>query len=134
MAIGSLDHVNIRSSYYEESIRFYRDALGLQITEPPGQDRSDAVWIRSGDGRAAIHLGRSVPGPDFLGETPTPTGTSGSARVHHIAFECSDYSDMRSRLLERGLGPKFNEVEAIGLRQIFVRDPNGILIELNYRD
>jgi hypothetical protein len=32
----------------------------------------------------------------------------------------------------RGLEHRLNEVSAVSLRQIFVLDPNGVLLELNF--
>jgi hypothetical protein len=40
---------------------------------------------------------------------------------------------MRDRLDRMGLHHRGNHVIAIDLKQIFVRDPNGVLLELNYR-
>ena len=39
---------------------------------------------------------------------------------------------MIGRLKERALDYQPNEVTAIGLRQLFVMDPNGALLELEY--
>jgi len=40
--------------------------------------------------------------------------------------------ELRARLKSRGLEHRLNEVPAAGLRQIFVLDPNGVLLELNF--
>jgi hypothetical protein len=39
---------------------------------------------------------------------------------------------MLARLAARGLACQCNRVDAIGLRQIFTLDPNGVLLELNF--
>jgi hypothetical protein len=37
-----------------------------------------------------------------------------------------------ARLDVRGMDSQVNLVEAIGLRQVFTMDPNGVLLELNF--
>jgi hypothetical protein len=37
-----------------------------------------------------------------------------------------------ARLKRRGLEHRLNEVTAVSLRQIFVLDPNAVLLELNF--
>ena len=134
MSINALDHVNIRTSLMGESVAFYRDMLGMKVTIPPGMtDVSDNAWIVSDDGRPVVHLNRAVEGSDFLGDDRDWSALRGSARVHHVAFDCADYDGFRRRLGEAGLALRFNDVTAINLRQIFVHDPNDILIELNFR-
>ena len=134
MAIKAIDHVNIRTRKLTESIAFYRDALGMDVRPLPGLDDMDrGAWVYAGDGRPVVHLNSAEDGADFLGEVRDWQGLSGSARVHHVAFDCDDYDGFRAQLTESGFTLKFGEVAAINLRQIFVRDPNDILVELNFR-
>jgi hypothetical protein len=49
-----------------------------------------------------------------------------------VALRCSGYEQMRTWLIRRGIGHRLNEVAAVGLRQIFVLDPNQVLLELNF--
>jgi hypothetical protein len=49
-----------------------------------------------------------------------------------VALKCSGYEELRARLTRRGLEHRINEVTAIGLKQIFVLDPNQVLLELNF--
>ena len=133
MAIISLDHVNIRTSRLEASLAFYVDVLGLTAGLVPGShDLSRGAWIMAGDGRAAIHLNLALPGPDFLGETKDWSSVAGTGRVHHVAFACTDFDAVHQRLAEAGVPMKLNIVEAVNLKQIFVEDPNGVLLELNF--
>ena len=41
---------------------------------------------------------------------------------------------MRARLDTLGTAYRTREVAAIGLKQLFVDDPNGVRLELNFRD
>jgi hypothetical protein len=56
-----------------------------------------------------------------------PTGS-----IHHVALRCQGYEETIGRLDARGADYQVNLVEAIGLRQIFTEDPNGVLLELNF--
>ena len=133
MAIDSLDHVNIRSSCMAATLDFYGNVLGMTVEAAPGSPAPMAgAWILAGDGRPAVHVGPSE-GPDFLGQDVDWTDVSGSARVHHVAFNGSDHDAMRQRLEAAGLHPRYNDIPAVGLRQIFIEDPNGILLEFNFR-
>ena len=57
---------------------------------------------------------------------------SGIGTVDHIAFEGSGHGEMAARLPARGIDGQQRTVPDLGLRQIFVHDPNGVRIELNY--
>ena len=56
-----------------------------------------------------------------------PTGA-----LHHVALRCAGYEELRARLASYGLEHRINVVAAVGLRQIFVLDPNQVLLELNF--
>lgn len=134
MAIDALDHVNIRSSHMAESVAFYTDILGMTATPGPGyRDLTEVAWIRAPDGRPVVHLNVADDAPDFLGESRDWNGVTGTGRVHHMAFECSEYGVVCDRLIKAGVTMRFNDIPQIALRQIFTHDPNGVLIELNFR-
>ena len=61
------------------------------------------------------------------GDGPPSTG-----RLDHIAFRATDITETRARLVRQGYAYREASVPDAGLRQVFVRDPNGILIELNF--
>lgn len=134
MGIRKLDHVNIRTPHLEATIAFYTDVLGMKAAPPLGMagDITDAAWIFDDAGQAAIHLGRAgllYPGDAAI----APPADPGSAMVHHVAFECDDHGAMLGRIEAAGVEHFRNDMIAFGLRQIFAHDPNGILVELNFR-
>ena len=133
MAILHIDHVNIRTPRVAETVRFYVELLAMKAEPAPGaDDMARGAWLYIEDGRAAVHVGsadsRFLAEHDIAGASP-----EGSGRVHHVAFECSDYDRTRGDLEARAVDFQLNDVPQIGLRQIFIRDPNGILVELNFR-
>ncbi len=51
--------------------------------------------------------------------------------IDHIDFNASDLEGMRKRFAK--LGVETHEQGVTGLHQIFIKDPNGITIELNFQ-
>ena len=128
MPAPRLDHVNIQTVRLAETVRFYVDVLGLEaIDPPPPLDPALVRWVRGEDGQAIFHL--SSPGSLGIG---TSFGED-TGPVHHVALDCQDHEGMIARLDHLGIAHRDNHVAAIDLRQIFVTDPNGVLLELNYR-
>ena len=129
MHVDALDHVNIITPDLEGSARFYAELFGLQPRDaPPPLTRENARWMYDDAGRAILHLNSPHAPRHYDREIrPGPTGA-----LHHVALRCSGYEEMRARLTSRGLGYRLNEVPASGLRQVFVLDPNQVLLELNF--
>ena len=126
----SLDHVNIQTVRLAETVQFYRDVLDLAAGDPPPPlDPALVQWMFDPDGRAIFHL--SEPGA-LVGTRVINTGQDTGA-VHHVALACKGHDAMIEKLDRLGLAHNENHVVAIDLKQIFVRDPNGVLLELNYR-
>jgi catechol 2,3-dioxygenase-like lactoylglutathione lyase family enzyme len=126
----SLDHINIQTVKLAETVSFYRDVLDLRAGDPPPPlDPAKVQWMFNSEGRAIFHL--SGPGTlTAIGDINTGADTGA---VHHIALACRGHDAMVERLDRMGLDHRGNHVVAIDLKQIFVRDPNGVLLELNYR-
>jgi hypothetical protein len=55
-----------------------------------------------------------------------------SGVVHHVAFASRGFVGMKQRLQSRGMAFDVRQVPGGDLWQIFVNDPNGVMIELNY--
>ncbi|WP_157217486.1 VOC family protein [Flavisphingomonas formosensis] len=139
-----LDHCNIRTLNLDATIGFYSDVLELKPSFFPGSSGQGA-WLHDSTDRPVIHLVAIDP-DDPAGSIAAirgmrggqdgdfdPSMLKGSGAIDHIAFECSDYDGMENRLQTLDLSYTSNNVESIGLRQLFVSDPNGITVELNFR-
>ena len=129
MKVGSLDHVNIITANLDGTARFYADLFGLERRDGPQPLTPDtAQWMHDDAGRAILHI-NSLDCPRTYQRDVAP-GQTGS--IHHIALNCSGYLELIERLDARGMERQLNSVTAIGLRQIFTIDPNGVLLELNF--
>jgi catechol 2,3-dioxygenase-like lactoylglutathione lyase family enzyme len=122
MSVGVLDHFNIRTRNLGATVRFYEDVLGLEKGPRPNFAFPGA-WMYS-EGRAVVHLVDISP----TDEAQTPD----SGVVHHVAFVSRGFKGMKQRLQTKGVEFESREVPGGDLWQIFVTDPNGVMIELNY--
>jgi catechol 2,3-dioxygenase-like lactoylglutathione lyase family enzyme len=122
VSVGVLDHFNIRTRKLAETVRFYEDVLGLEKGPRPNFAFPGA-WMYS-EGKPVVHLVDISP----TGEAQKPD----SGVVHHVAFASSGFDGMRQRLNSKGMKFDSRQVPGGELWQIFVHDPNGVMIELNY--
>jgi catechol 2,3-dioxygenase-like lactoylglutathione lyase family enzyme len=129
MKVNALDHINIITSDLHGTARFYAELLDLEARNgPPPLTQETAQWMYDGEGRAIIHINSlDCPRAYEREVSPGPTGS-----IHHIALNCSGYDDVVARLDARAMERRVNVIEAVGLRQVFTMDPNGVLLELNF--
>src|SRR5882724_13351083 len=122
MSVGVLDHFNIRTRKLADTVRFYEDILGLTKGDRPNFSFPGA-WMYS-EGKPVVHLVDISP----TNEQQKPD----SGVVHHVAFASRDFTGMKQRLESKGMNFDSRQVPGGDLWQIFVNDPNGVMIELNY--
>jgi catechol 2,3-dioxygenase-like lactoylglutathione lyase family enzyme len=139
-----LDHCNIRTFDLDATVRFYTDVVDLKDGDFPGP-RSMGAWLYDASDRPVVHvisidpknpeaaLGRIRDRLGALGGSIDIESMTGTGTIDHIAFECSDYDAMVAKLTARELPFTVSDVPSIKLRQVFVNDPNGVTLELNFR-
>ena len=122
VSVGVLGHFNIRTRNLPDTVRFYEDILGLEKGPRPNFAFPGA-WMYS-EGKAVVHL-------VDISRTEEPQKPD-SGVVHHVAFASQGFAGMKSRLQSKGMEFDSRQVPGGDLWQIFVNDPNGVMIELNY--
>ena len=135
MLINSLDHCAIRTTKLQETRDFFVDILGLEDGERPDFPFPGA-WLYT-DRTAVIHLiGVDPDDPSglqrYVGGEISTEALQGSGAFDHIAFRANDPSVLTERLKQADYEYRERQVPNMNLFQIFVEDPNGITIELNY--
>jgi catechol 2,3-dioxygenase-like lactoylglutathione lyase family enzyme len=121
MRISGFQHINIRSADAERTRDFYVRILGLRAGDrPPFQ--STGYWLYLGD-QPIVHLVQR--GPD-------ESVNSGSGNLDHVAFCGVDLEATRAALTAAGVPFREAVVPRDQTLQIFVRDPDGIMLELNF--
>ncbi|HEV2538582.1 MAG TPA: VOC family protein [Frateuria sp.] len=124
--VRGLAHANLRApaAMIERLRRFYIDVIGLREGPRPAfRSGSRGYWLYAGDADV-LHLTVAGPG-DAL---PAPTG-----HFNHLAFACTDLVAIRDRLDAAGLPYEIDEVDALGQVQLFLTDPCGLDVELNFQ-
>jgi catechol 2,3-dioxygenase-like lactoylglutathione lyase family enzyme len=122
MSVGLLDHFNIRTRKLGDTVRFYEEVLNLKNGDRPNFAFPGA-WMYS-EGKPVVHL-------VDISKTDEPQKPD-SGVVHHVAFASRDFAGMKRRLETKGIAFDSRQVPGGELWQIFVNDPNGVMIELNY--
>lgn len=141
MGVQRLEHYNIRTTRFAETVKFYDEALEMKARRAPmAPEGAPATWIYDESGIAAIHLTPVDPAdPDnsyakiasYRGGEPGAT-FDGSGAIDHVAFACEGYAAIRDRLQSKKIAFVENAYPSVQLRQIFLKDPNGVTIELNF--
>ena len=138
MPINKLAHFSVRTTALDASRRFYCEVLGFREGFRPPFD-FPGLWLYKGDDEAqygVVHIiGIDPDAPqglvEYLGDK-SEASLHGSAAIDHLAFLATDLPDMRRRLQQARLAFRERTVPSIGLHQVFVEDPSGVTIELNY--
>jgi catechol 2,3-dioxygenase-like lactoylglutathione lyase family enzyme len=120
MPVTTFQHVNTRSADVERTKEFYV-RLGLRVGDrPPFASRG--YWMYLGE-QPVLHLVQRKDGEAHH---------EGSGNLDHVAFQAVDLEGTRRALTEAGLGFREAIVPRDNTVQIFVRDPDGIQVELNF--
>ncbi|MCW2529072.1 MAG: methylmalonyl-CoA epimerase [Pseudonocardiales bacterium] len=139
-----IHHAGIVVSDLDRAIDFYTGVLGLEMMSEPSPVSESAhldrvlgitgarirgLLLRAGDGAIELH---EFSAPEWRGERPVPAHALGA---QHVAFWVDDVVAEKAAIEARG-GRFMTEVNVIdsgpfaGLRTAFIRDPDGIRIEL----
>jgi catechol 2,3-dioxygenase-like lactoylglutathione lyase family enzyme len=134
MGIKRLDHYSIRTTRLDETQRFYTEVMGFEVGPRPDFP-FPGVWLYQ-DGIAVVHVVGIDPNDPqgliaYLGEKGID-GASGTGTIDHVAFLCDDLDGMRRHLQTCGLDFRERAVPNMALHQIFLEDPNGVTLELNF--
>ena len=127
MRIDHLDHLVLTVADIERSIAFYTNVLGMEA-------------VTFGEGRRAVRFGRGdqrINLQQIGRETPLRAGspTPGSADLCFLLSPISPVEDARDELIRKGIALESEIVIRDGaagpLRSLYLRDPDGNLIELS---
>ncbi|MCK5365562.1 MAG: VOC family protein [Gammaproteobacteria bacterium] len=123
MRVNGIDHFNIRTRDLDRLCEFYTKVLGLEIGERPPFD-SPGVWLYAG-GHPILHVG-------IAGDSNSDSDGDNTLPLDHIALETEGLADAVARLDGAGIEYRMFDVPGREMKQIFVRDPDGVTIELNF--
>ncbi len=133
MPLHHLQHFLIQTEDIEKTKDWFVDVLGMRVGPHP-DFKFPVYWLYVGE-TDVLHL--TVGGAKasenrrkYLGQEST--ATSGTGVLDHVAFRATGLLEMIDHLKKKGIDFKERRVNDQGLYQLFVIDPNGVKIELNF--
>ncbi|MBS0550144.1 MAG: VOC family protein [Proteobacteria bacterium] len=115
----SLDHWNVFCKDLKATVDFYEKYVGLRNGDRPPFPFPGA-WLYAGD-KAVLHLVSETGRKDH-----------GGGAIDHVAINCSDIRGTIDNIKKDGVAFEVRKVPARPLQQVFVHDPDGVMIELNF--
>ena len=145
MDIKRVDHYSIRTLDLEASRRFYTEIIGLKAGPRPPFN-FPGYWLYSGEPPAdlqnsarnygLVHLmGFDKDNPQSLDAYVGDRKASldgGTGALDHVAFAATGRAAMIDRCQRHNVSYLERAVPLLGLHQVFIKDPDGVTIELNY--
>jgi catechol 2,3-dioxygenase-like lactoylglutathione lyase family enzyme len=131
MPIRAINHLAFITPDLTETIRFYRDLLGMELHAGVGHDGYRHYFLRFGDNQVAFfeYAGASKMERKFPGErTEKPLG------FDHVSFtvdSCEELFAFKDRLEAAGV-EVHGAVDHGTIWSIYFYDPNGIPLEISW--
>jgi len=126
MQIKDILHIAIRTMDLEATKKFYGEVLGLAIDpKRPPTVPAPGVWYDFKD--TQIHV---IAGPKAYGDADQ--NAFGGGNIDHFAVRAVGFDAWRGHLEAHGCDYRQNTVASLGQWQLFIRDPNGIVIEFQF--
>jgi catechol 2,3-dioxygenase-like lactoylglutathione lyase family enzyme len=119
MALTGLDHVNMRTTDLERMVRFYEDVLGMKSGAHP-RFRMGGAWLYLGDS-PVVHI--------VVSEAARPPD---QPQLEHFAFRAKGLAATIAQLEAHGVEFRLAGLESFNITQIFLRDPDGNAVELQF--
>lgn len=139
----TLNHYNLMTRDLAATVAFYTEVLGLKSGFYPAE-LGPGAWLYDSNGVPVVHTQEVVDAnfAEVAGKTAARLGNLrgplardelwGSGTLDHVAFLCEDYDGFRDRLKAQGVPFRESGVASAAVQQLFLRDPNGVIVELNF--
>ncbi len=133
MPLEYLEHYLLQVRSIDETVEWYERVLGMRTGTHP-QFKFPVAWLYVGD-RPVLHIAEgggavSENRKRYLGQQST--ALEGSGVVDHVAFRASGPRAMIDRLESEGVEFTRRQVDDQGQLQLFLLDPNGVKVEINF--
>jgi catechol 2,3-dioxygenase-like lactoylglutathione lyase family enzyme len=129
MPVSGPEHLLVLTEDMDATRDFWCAALGLEVGERPPLE-FHGYWLYSGD-VACVHIADRA---SYAAHSERIGIPASPAPVDHVAFNGEGYRRVVERLTASGVEAAQNEVPGAGIRQLFIKDPNGVKIEINVRE
>lgn len=128
MKVVGLNHHGIRTAKLEASRHFYEDLLGLEKDVRPSTLPSQGYWLYAGES-PIIHLVEDSTGSINDPNIPRTDLTNAGGETH-LTLTVEKARGAVDRLIEADVPYWDRLFKTPIMYQVFVEDPNGLLIEL----
>lgn len=133
MGLQRLQHVLIQTTDLAGTVRWWQEVLGLRPGPHPDFG-FPVAWLYLGE-EGVLHVteggaGVSANRQAYLAQQSQ--AEHGTGVLDHIAFHATDLPAVMARLQRLGVAVTSRRVDAQGLFQLFLFDPNGVEVELNF--
>ena len=134
MTLKSFEHVLILADDLEKTKNFYVDLLGLKSGYRPDFPFPGYwLYLNENERAACIHLAKRKQGDGqdyYIGKKDDVK--SGSGAIDHVAFNADNIEEMKKTFEEKSVNYTHRKVPGFPLEQLFVDDPDGVKVELNF--
>jgi glyoxylase I family protein len=124
----TFEHVGMTVSDMDRAVGFYRDLLGLNVVVRKSVERGELAFFDSGAGMLEVYA-PSAATVDRFRDVPLH-----EAGLRHITFAVEGLDALFANLVDAGVEvvehPRIAHNQEMLQRVAFVRDPDGILVEL----
>ncbi len=133
MPLAFMEHFLLQAEDIEATKDWYVNVLGFRVGPHP-DFKFPVYWLYLGD-RDVLHLtqgGARVTENrmKYLGQESL--AVRGSGVIDHVAFRATGLEEMTGHLDRMAIAYKERQVNDQGLYQLFLFDPNGVKVELNF--
>ena len=117
-----INHVSVHGDDLEASARFYEELFGMERVPNP-RFQQDVIWLKVGNQQ--LHIFKRD-------DAKPPIG-------HHLGLDADDFEAVYWKAKERGLldGETWSQairMHPLGWVQMYIRDPAGNLVEVDWPD
>ena len=119
--LDSLDHITVITKDLKKTKDFYVNILGMNIDYNRPPFKFDGIWL-SLKKRAVVHV--VVKDEHIIDENLLPT-------LDHVAFRAKDMKNIKLNLKKNSISYEEKVTPDNKISQIFLKDPNGIKIEIS---
>ena len=134
MSLKTFEHVLILADDLKKTKEFYVDLLGLKDGyRPDFPFPGHWLYLNEDDKAACIHLAMRKQGDGqdyYIGKKNNVK--SGSGAIDHVAFNCEGIDSMKEMFDNKSIEYTHRKVPGFPLEQLFVDDPDGVKVELNF--
>lgn len=124
MPATDLHHLAIKTDDVDATVRFWNEVIGSHSVDRPDFPFPGA-WLQFGTTMIHLYGGDAAKNDDGGFDR-------GSAAIDHVALAAEGFDEMRDMLIDKKLDWRQLDIPSFKIWQLFVHDPNGVLVELNF--